>query len=964
MKESILADIINSNISKKDNFFTNKMALEIEDFEFFHIEEITFEDNSPPKEALENVISSLRIDNINFVYLIVGSKSRISFYFGVAKESRELDIDIDDIANQILKSNIEGNFRGSRLHRLKRSQKQSIQKSISEYKYIVEVDGVPNINEEAKGFQGVDRLVDIMLKDEFSLMIVANSLKSTDIEKIEKELFRIYDKLTPLVKKSIQYIKSQTTQDSDSNSRSNSTANQNSQTNSSSDTKSIVKSNSISTSFSKSTTDSNSSRQKSDSSNENSSDSSSTNKSNSDSSSKTNTNSKNNTTTTAHTNSTQNMENETINIEFERKELEEWLRYIDEVLLKRINYAKGKGAFLNGVYLFANTKGKITKLANSFISLFSGVEQNKVPLSYEYITNSTHKNYIYNFQLPKYNLNLNLNQTQKMFLYSKQNGIDWFSTKELSVIASLPQKEVVGLRLKEEVEFGLNVDKIEGDRLSLGKLISSGSELDIDVDLSISELNKHIFITGVTGSGKTTTCHKILHEAKLPFLVIEPAKTEYRSLANLDGVIVFTLGIEGVAPFRINPFEFQEGENISSRVDMIKATIESSFDMEAAIPQIIESAIYRAYEKYGWDIATNKNWNFKEPFAKGVKSFPMLEDIISMVKDVVDEQGFDDRLKNDYIGSINARLQGFMIGNKRYMLNTPRGFDFKNLLEKRVIIELEEIKNPSEKSFIMGLILINLNEAIKQKYREYKAQNREFRHITLLEEAHRLLSKYEYGDSLNKKRGVEAFSDMLAEIRKYGESLIIVDQIPNKLTPEVLKNTNTKIVHRIFASDDKEAIGNTMALKDEQKEFLSKLDIGKAIVFNQSFYNAIQIKVIKNDIIVDDDISQKVLRDKWLRFYQNELGLNIDIKEIESFIAIENSWQNLIDSEITDSNLLKREMKILHNILKVVDIDLELLSDFITKRFYIDKEPNKIKEFLIATKKDAIVGLVIKNIRR
>jgi predicted NACHT family NTPase len=266
-------------------------------------------------------------------------------------------------------------------------------------------------------------------------------------------------------------------------------------------------------------------------------------------------------------------------MEFERKELEEWLKYIDEVLLKRINYAKGKGVFLSGVYLFANTKGKITKLANSFISLFSGVEQNKVPLSYEYVNNSKHKNYIYNFQLPKYNLNLDPNQKQKMFLYSKRDGIDWFSTKELSVIASLPQKEVVGLRLKEEVEFGLNVDEIEGDRLSLGRLISSGNELDIEIDLPLAELNKHIFITGVTGSGKTTTCQKILNEAKLPFLVIEPAKTEYRNLANLDGVTVFTLGIEATAPFRINPFEFYEGENIPSRVDMIKATIESSFDM-------------------------------------------------------------------------------------------------------------------------------------------------------------------------------------------------------------------------------------------------------------------------------------------------------------------------------------------------------------------------------------------------
>ena len=72
---------------------------------------------------------------------------------------------------------------------------------------------------------------------------------------------------------------------------------------------------------------------------------------------------------------------------------------------------------------------------------------------------------------------------------------------------------------------------------------------------------------------------------------------------------------------------------------------------------------------------------------------------------------------------------------------------------------------------------------------------------------------------------------MLAEVRKYRESLIIVDQIPSKMTPEVLKNTNTKIVHKIFAQDDKDIIGNTMALEKEQKEFLSNLVPGRAVVF-------------------------------------------------------------------------------------------------------------------------------------
>ena len=156
-----------------------------------------------------------------------------------------------------------------------------------------------------------------------------------------------------------------------------------------------------------------------------------------------------------------------------------------------------------------------------------------------------------------------------------------------------------------------------------------------------------------------------------------------------------------------------------------------------------------------------------------------------------------------------------------------------------MVFELEEIRNGNEKSLAMGFILSNFIEAIKANFKT--SQDHSLKHILLIEKAHRLLSKYESGDSLNKKQGVEVFADMLAEIRKYGECLMIADQIPNKLIPEVLKNTNTKIVHRIFAADDKKAIANTMALEEEQAEFLSKLDIGSAIVFSGGFNKAVAI---------------------------------------------------------------------------------------------------------------------------
>nr|MCR5111391.1 hypothetical protein [Ruminococcus sp.] len=197
--------------------------------------------------------------------------------------------------------------------------------------------------------------------------------------------------------------------------------------------------------------------------------------------------------------------------------------------------------------------------------------------------------------------------------------------------------------------------------------------------------------------------------------------------------------------------------------------------------------------------------------------------------------------------------------------------DFIELLEHKVVFELENIRSSAEKSLIMGFILINLSEAIREKYRD----TGKFLHITLVEEAHRLLSKHSPGDNPSKKQSVEMFSDMLAEIRKYGESLVIVDQIPNKLTPDVLKNTNTKIIHRIFAADDKEAVGNTVMLKDEQKDFLSNLPAGRAVYFTTGTEKAVQIQVKSSTDTSADPPSDDEIRTGAIKYYLDHYRIGL-----------------------------------------------------------------------------------------
>lgn len=938
----------------------------------FHIKEVTFEgeEKSPRREAFENVIGMIQNEGVNFIYLILGDKKGVSFYFGLVRESKydgELPMPIDEMGNNLLKSAIRGNFRGSKIEEVSpeemveifdRMQTNSENKNLTR-KY-ANITGTPGINEseDKKSFQGVDRLVDVMQGDNFGLCIIAKPLSKRAIKKIEDDLYYIHNRLSGFSKISYQEGKnrSEGTSTTKGTNESKSEGTNKSVTIGSSETSGTTENKTVG-----STTGTNESRTVTEGENksmtEGTSSSSSSNEGwnegggetsggNSNSSnttwgkskSVTKDNGKNESTTkgtssstatSVGTNSSENFsksegtnkstgtnesrskgKNESITIgtsisegdnittgsseniskDIFNKKAADYVKYIDEMLLPIIDYGKSKGLYLTTTFIFADKKSQLEKLGNTIKSLYSGKKGNKNPLDVEILDESDKKiKYFKNFQIPECVSYDDENALTLKSHFIENNNIslgNWYSPNELGLIAGLPEKEVVGLALNEEVEFGLNAktpDKGE-ELISLGKLVQSGNEIDVEVSLEKSALNKHIFITGVTGTGKTTTCQKLLLESKLPFLVIEPAKTEYRILMNnkeTEDILIFTLGKDDVAPFRLNPFEFFEGESITSRVDMLKAAMEASFDMEAAIPQIIESAIYSCYEDYGWNIDNNKNEKFDNPYDEGVYSFPTLEDLLNKIEIEVTKHNFDDRLKKDYIGSITARLQGLLVGSKGQMLNTRRGIDFRELIEKKVVLEIEEIKNGTEKSLIMGFILTNLCEALKSKFKKDK----QFKHITLIEEAHRLLSKYSSGDSLNKKNSVETFADMLAEVRKYGESLIIADQIPNKMTPEVLKNTNTKIVHKIFAEDDKEAIGNTISLSKEQKDFLSSLTTGRAIVFSQGWTKALQVQIKErtnttSKETIDEDKLKNRVENFYIENYKKGIFLGTKYKKI------------------------------------------------------------------------------------
>lgn len=259
------------------------------------------------------------------------------------------------------------------------------------------------------------------------------------------------------------------------------------------------------------------------------------------------------------------------------------------------------------------------------------------------------------------------------------------------------------------------------------------------------------------------------------------------------------------------------------------------------MPTIVENAIIEAYKSYGWDINTGNNYLCDDPWAESnaLPIWPTFSDMLEKLDGVIQSAGMGKEFEEKYKGSLISRLSALTTGIKGRMLNTQRSFDFSTLLDKKIVIELDELKDEEDKALFMGLIISRMAESIKYRHRKQP----DFQHITLIEEAHRLLSRPEPGEDNSKKMGVEMFANMLAEVRKYGESLIIADQIPNKLIADVIKNTNTKIVHRLFAADDCNTIGDAIGLSDAQKGFLRQLQPGEVVIYCGGWHAAVRAKV-------------------------------------------------------------------------------------------------------------------------
>ncbi|MBP9726612.1 MAG: ATP-binding protein [Gammaproteobacteria bacterium] len=863
------------DFSRSLRIYATDTPINNETARFFRLTEISTEEEVVLRQNLENVIACLDNTDFRWVYYISGTKAGIELYLGVVRAKHlSTQGNVCDYAF-LLKSQLQGNLTGAQLEPVAQEQLQhKILTPLKKSKYFGLLHGVPSITIDqqtntATVSQGVDRLTRALVGDVWQLLIVTEPATEQEINQQLDQLLQLASDLHPYIKRSSQESNNRNTTDSTTKSTSSSRELAQNEGTSNSTTK-----DSSTNSTDTDEKGKNSGGTKGDHSNNTTwGDSCSLSKAKGASTSDSRTigdnkgksDSKTDTESTSYTTSSTQTLSSANTLEYVNKKIERVQTYISDTLIERFDLGRSKGMFRTAIYLAAPNQVSYDRLAHGMVSIFQGNQSHFSPLKISTFEMTGGQTIDTLFQVQR--IPMLSARTELALIHSTPTDKDticaatWLNASELSLLAGLPTKEVAGIRLRKNVDFAVNpINPKDNNGFDLGFVVQHGRELEgCPVRLDKELLNQHIFICGVTGSGKTTTCQQILLGSTLPFVVIEPAKTEYRSLSKLDTTIQFyTLGNEKLSPFRFNPFELLPKEQLSGHIDMLKATFAAVFPMEAAMPYLIEEAIVRSYEAKGWDIHDNQNYYYADPWQCQGQCWPIMSDLLEQLKKVIASKGFGKELQEKYEGSLIARLDNLTVGTKGRMLNTRNSIDIDALLDQKVVFELEDLRDEQDKALMMGFLVGRIAEAVKQRQR----QNNQFRHLTLLEEAHRLLSKHQAGDNGAKRLGVDLFANLLAEVRKYGEGLIIADQIPNKLTPEVMKNTNTKIVHRLFAADDRHTIGDTITLNDEQKDFLAMLQTGEAVVYSAGWHEAVRVKILKsndtNAAAIDEQLIAKM----------------------------------------------------------------------------------------------------------
>ena len=402
------------------------------------------------------------------------------------------------------------------------------------------------------------------------------------------------------------------------------------------------------------------------------------------------------------------------------------------------------------------------------------------------------------------------------------------------------------LELREQARA--NLDDIQNKshqqasqkKISLGTIYHRGKATSGEFRVNVRDFTRHTLIAGSTGSGKSTTIKHILSQLwlqhQVPFLVLYPLdKLDYRELLGFprlaDDLLVFTIGDARTSPFQFNPFEIPEGLLLKTHLSRLMRVFNAAFSLQDPLPMIYREALRKVYRSKGWDTLTGVGNPGRE--------YPIMTDFYQAIKDITEGLQYGREVKDNVRQASVIRIAD-LLENAGHVINVRQSMNLATILNKPAIMEIGRVGSVQDTSLMMGFLLMRFAEEVERHPRPA-----DLPHITVVEEAHRLMSETTPGlTQAGDTRGSsgEDFSNILAEVRGYGEGIIIAEQIPTLLVKGAIGNTYLKAMHWLEDQHSFDLLTNIMNMNSTQREYARSLTPGFAIV-RSPYGRPVHIKV-------------------------------------------------------------------------------------------------------------------------
>lgn len=389
----------------------------------------------------------------------------------------------------------------------------------------------------------------------------------------------------------------------------------------------------------------------------------------------------------------------------------------------------------------------------------------------------------------------NLSDFVKSVLLPRERPLPQAASADVvGALCTFDEMSPIAASLAQAPEFYVpNASESGSEGILLGPVKSGGREYH-DFRLQIEDVKRHACILGMTGSGKSTTAGTIVRqigESGIPALILDWHNEYGQMISSIGGKVL----APGHDEFSINPLEVGPASDPVEHLAMVSD---------------IFSDIYHFTHPQAYMFRNALQKRLSETSAEEV---PTITSLVKTIEAYPLRSAYDNETKV----ALLRRLVPLTQGQPGKALSGSGSIKLDEMLGTTVCVELGHMRDVQSRGVFSDVLL-------KMVYEEKVRRKGSLDHLTVVEEARNIAPARRPEDPPT------VGERMVSELRKFGEAMLFVAQFPTHVASEIVKNSGTKIVHRLAWPDDVSLVGDSLGLNQKQREYVTRLKAGEAVV--------------------------------------------------------------------------------------------------------------------------------------